>query len=318
MGRSWSTWRRAMLAVWLTLLSVAGGGLCSPALAEPSVLVLSGRDSSAYRQVAESFQAFLQDKVSGLEFVSVTLDDGETASQPQLTALEGKEFALVFALGSQATRLASERYPNVAVVSSMVFSVAELESLPNVTGVALEFPQETQLRWMRRLLPRANRVGVLFDPALNQAWVDSARRAAEQAGLELTPIAINHATELPAGLKKLDRAADVLWAIPDKTVYSGKTLKQVLLSSFRSRIPVVGLSGAWVKAGAYYALDWDYRDLGRQSGVIAEELLAGTSPAAVRPEKPKAAVYSLNLKTARHMKITIGEELVAGAVHAYE
>jgi putative ABC transport system substrate-binding protein len=171
---------------------------------------------------------------------------------------------------------------------------------------------------MRRLLPEANRIGVLFDPAQNQAWVDSARRVAEREGLELIPIAVKHATELPAALKNLDREADVLWAIPDKTVYSGKTLKQVLLSSFRSRIPVVGLSGAWVKAGAFYALDRDYRDLGQQSGAMAEKLLKGTSPAAVKPETPTVAVYSLNLKTARHMKITIGDELVAGAVNAYE
>lgn len=318
MVRFWSTWRRALLTACLMLWSFAGIGLSAPALAESSVLVLSSRDSSAYRQVAESFQAFLQDKLAGLEFVSVDLEDGSAASQPRLTALEGKEFALIFALGSQATRLAAERYPRVPVVSSMVFSVADFDSLPNVTGIALEFPQETQLQWMRRLLPEANRIGVLFDPSQNQAWVDSARRVAEREGLELIPIAIRDATELPAGLKKLDRAADVLWAIPDKTVYSGKTLKQVLLSSFRSRIPVVGLSGAWVKAGAFYALDRDYRDLGRQSGAIAKRLLAGASPAAVKPEAPKAVVYSLNLKTARHMKVTIEDNLVAGAVHAYE
>jgi putative ABC transport system substrate-binding protein len=307
-----------VLSGWLILLWVGSIALCAPALAEPSILVLSSRDSPAYRQVAESFQAFVREGIADVAFVPVSLDDGDAASQPRLAALEEKEIALVYALGSQATHLAAERYPTVPVVSSMVFSTADLESLPNVTGVALEFPQATQLQWMRRLLPRARRIAVLFDPALNQAWVDSARRAVQQEGLELIPIAVHDARELPAGLKKLDRSGDVLWAIPDKTVYSGKTLKQVLLSSFRSRIPVVGLSGAWVKAGAFYALDRDYRDLGRQSGAIAKRLLAGMSPAAVKPETPKAAVYSLNLKTARHMKVTVGDGLVAGAVHAYE
>jgi putative ABC transport system substrate-binding protein len=315
---SWPTWRRELLTAGIMLWSLAIAGLSAPALAEPSVLVLSSRDSAAYRQVAESFQAYLQDEVAGVAFVPVSLEDGEAASQPRLAALEGKEIALVYALGARATRLAAERYPTVPVVSGMVFSAADLESLPNVTGVALEFPQATQLQWMRRLLPKARRIAVLFDPARNQAWVDSARRAAQQEGLELIPIAVHDAKDLPAGLKKLDRSADALWAIPDKTVYSGKTLKQVLLSSFRSRIPVVGLSGAWVKAGALYALDRDYPDLGRQNGAIAKRLLAGTSPAAVKLETPKAAVYSLNLKTARHMKLTIEEDLVAGAVHAYE
>lgn len=307
-----------MFAAWLMLLLVACIGSSAPALAQHAVLVLSSRDNPAYRQVAASFEAFLQDEIGGLAFVSVTLDDDDAKRQQQLEALQGKKMSLVFALGYRATKLATQRFPSVPVVSSMVLSLADLQAQPNVTGVALEFPPATQLRWMRRLLPEASRIGVLFDPALNQAWVDSARRYAQKEGLALVSIPVNNVRELPAGLKQLDRSADVLWAISDKTVYSGKTLKQVLLSSFRSRIPVVGLSRAWVKAGAFYALDRDYRDLGQQSGAMAKKLLAGTSPAAVKPETPKVAVYSLNLKTARYMKISIGDELLAGAVHAYE
>jgi putative ABC transport system substrate-binding protein len=302
----------------LILLWAGGIGLCPAALAQPSVLVLSSRDNPAYRQVVESFEAFLQEEVGGLEFVSVTLDDDDAKSQQQLAALREKEIVLVFALGTQATTLAAERFPAVSVVSSMVLSRGDLESLPNVTGVALEFSPAIQLQWMRRLLPEAKRIGVLFDPALNQAWVDATQRLAKKKGLVLVPIPVNHARELPAGLKKLARTADVLWAIPDKTVYSSKTLKQVLLSSFRSRIPVVGLSGSWVKAGALYALDRDYQDVGRQTGVIAKKLLDGTSPGKVTPQTPSVVAYSLNVKTARHMKATIDEKLLAGAAKIYE
>ncbi|MCP4965327.1 MAG: hypothetical protein GY926_08825 [bacterium] len=318
MAHRYTARKRQALTAWLMLLLAGGIGPCASALAEHSVLVLSGRDNPAYRQVTASFQAFLQDEVGGLKFVSVTLDGDDATRQTQLEALQEQGVTLVFALGSRATKLATERFTTVPVVSSMVLSRAEIQALPNVTGVALEFPLATQLRWMRRLLPQANRIGVLFDPALNQVWVDAARREADKEGLVLVSIPVNNARELPAGLKKLARAADVLWAIPDKTVYSGKTLKQVLLSSFRSRIPVVGLSGAWVKAGAFYALDRDYQDLGRQNGVIAKKLLAGAAPGKVTPETPSEAVYSLNLKTARHMKTTIGDEFLTGAVKVYE
>ena len=318
MMRWFSKLRRALLGSCLILLGVGSIGLCPAALAQDSVLVLSSRDNAAYRQVAASFEAFLQQEVGGLDFVPVTLDDDDATSQQRLAEFQENEMALVFALGSQATRRAAERFPNVSVVSSMVLSRADLKSLPNVTGVALEFPLSTQLRWMRRLLPEAKRIGVLYDPAQNQAWVDSAQRLAKKQGLKLIPIPVNHARELPAALKKLDKAADVLWAIPDKTVYSNKTLKEVLLSSFRSRIPVVGLSGAWVKAGALYALDRDYQDLGRQTGVIAKKLLAGTSPGKVAPQTPSQVVYSLNAKTARHMKANIEDKLLAGAIKVYE
>ena len=64
MVRVWSTWRRARLTAGLMLWVFTGVGLSAPALAESSVLVLSSRDSPAYREVAESFQAYLQDKVT--------------------------------------------------------------------------------------------------------------------------------------------------------------------------------------------------------------------------------------------------------------
>lgn len=309
---------RTVRAILLLLLFAVGSGLCSPVLGEHIVLVLSARDRPVYRQVAAAFEAYLKEEVGGLAFVSVTLDGADSTNKKRLEETKEHEPDLVFALGSRATKLAAEYFPTRSVVASMVLSLTDLQSLPNVTGVALGFPIATQLQWMRRLLPEANRVAVLFDPAQNQVWVDAARLEAEKQGLILVPIAVKNARELPAGLKKLSRDADLLWAIPDKTVYSSKTLKQVLLSSFRSRIPVVGLSGAWVKAGAFYALERDYQDLGRQNGAIAKRLLAGASAEKVAPETPSGVVYSLNLKTARHMKVKIGDELITGAAKVYQ
>jgi putative ABC transport system substrate-binding protein len=301
----------------LLLLAITSG-LPAPALAEHSVLVLSSRDSPVYRQVTESFQATLRAEVAGLEFVSLTLKDDSPDQQEKLESFRQQGVDLVFALGSRATKLAAERFPERPVVATMVLPLSDLQALPNVTGVALEFPVADQIQWMRRLLPGAHRIGVLYDPARNQEWVDAARRAADKEGLTLVPIAVKSARELPVGLKRLARDADVLWAISDKTVFSSQTLKQVLLSSFRNKIPVVGLSRSWVKAGAFYALDRDYQDLGRQNGVIARRLLAGTSAEKIAPETPGSVVYLLNLKTARHMKREIGDQLVAGAAKVYK
>ncbi len=72
----------------------------------------------------------------------------------------------------------------------------------------------------------------------------------------------SHAT-LPQALANLPNAVDVILAIPDTTVYTQQASKALLLFSFRNRIPLIGLTEAWVKAGALYALEWDYEELGR-------------------------------------------------------
>lgn len=54
----------------------------------------------------------------------------------------------------------------------------------------------------------------------------------------------------------IDRAlsSDVLLATPDIQIYNRRTIKNVLLQSYRKRIPVIGFSASFVKAGALAAL----------------------------------------------------------------
>ena len=93
--------------------------------------------------------------------------------------------------------------------------------------------------------------------------------------------------------------------------------KNVLLFSFRNNIPYIGPSATWVKAGALYSLDWDYEDLGAQCGEMAQKVLGGTAPAAIPAVSPRRVLYTLNLFTARQMKITLSGELVRGARQTY-
>ncbi|MFO0732606.1 MAG: ABC transporter substrate binding protein [Nitrospiraceae bacterium] len=58
------------------------------------------------------------------------------------------------------------------------------------------------------------------------------------------------------------------------------TAEPILLSTFRNKIPLAGLSTSWVKAGALYALDRDYLDIGSQCGEIAGKILGEPTRAA--------------------------------------
>lgn len=96
------------------------------------------------------------------------------------------------------------------------------------------------------------------------------------------------------------------------------TAQAVLLFSFRNDIPFVGLSAARVKAGAIYALDWDYEDVGKQCGELAPKILNGARAGGIAPVSPRKLTYALNLKTARHMRAQIPDSLVRGAVQVFD
>jgi putative ABC transport system substrate-binding protein len=79
----------------------------------------------------------------------------------------------------------------------------------------------------------------------------------------------------------------------------------------------VGLSASWVKAGAMYSLEWDFEDLGRQCGEIAERMLRGNLKQGIDYAAPRKAAYALNLNTARQMKIEFPEAIVRGAKQVF-
>ncbi|UCE92883.1 MAG: hypothetical protein JSV73_08635, partial [Flavobacteriaceae bacterium] len=136
-------------------------------------------------------------------------------------------------------------------------------------------------------------------------------------GIEIVAVEVSTPKQLISGLKHINNNADVLLAIPDQTVYSGKTAKQVLLFTYRNRIPFVGLSASWVKAGALYALEVDYRDLGRQAAELVKENLAGTSPGN-SISYPEKVTYSVNNKMVDYLHLEINPDMIENASRVFE
>jgi putative ABC transport system substrate-binding protein len=110
----------------------------------------------------------------------------------------------------------------------------------------------------------------------------------------------------------------VLFGIPDKLVLSRNTAKPILLASYRNRIPLVGLSFKWVKAGALYALERDYEDIGTQCGEMAQKILQGAAVTTLPPEPPRKVIYALNRKTIENMNINMPNTLLSNAVKIFE
>jgi putative ABC transport system substrate-binding protein len=182
----------------------------------------------------------------------------------------------------------------------------------------VQFPVEDQLQWLQKFLPKVQRIGILYNPEQNSHWIKEAEQAALGKNIKIVPFEVTSAKQLKAGLKYINRNADVLLAIPDQTVYSGKTAKEVLLFSYRNRIPFVGLSTSWVKAGALYALGVDYRDLGRQAAGLAKNLFEGKSRKNTLFSHPEKTIYTLNTKTMEHLRLEIDNDLINGSAKIFE
>lgn len=285
----------------------------------PVVVVLSNSDTPPYQQLYSSFEKNLLQEYPGAEISFYLRGKDRAKHKAILKKARRKKPNVVLALGNFSIRDALKEFPDTPIVASMATDNDAFVHADNITGVLLHISPEMHFQWLNRFLPDRKQIGILYDPEKNRQWINDAGKYAGNFGLNVIPIKVNSAKDLPNALKELNRKADVLLGIPDQTVYTGKTAKMVLLYSFRSKIPFVGLSKSWVKAGALYGLEWDYGDIGRQCASIASKILNGTAAGDIPVQETTGdSIYTVNMKTAQHLKLHIDPALLDGAAYIFE
>lgn len=295
------------------LASPAGPGTRAAPRPAVRIAAIVSQDAAPYEEVLEGFTSFLQRQGVQAQIDVHALHGDGAAADAVLQRARADGAQLLFTLGSLGTQAAVHQVQDTPIVAGLVLKTEDLGHAANATGVVLEFPVEIELRWMQRLLPGQRNVGVLFNPAENQVRIDEAARAARDMGLHLHARKVETPQDLPGALDSLNKRADVLWGVADHVVLNPQTVKPILLFSLHNRIPFVGLSATWVKAGALYALDRDYADIGKQCGEMALKILQGAAPRSVPPAPPRKVLYSVNMKTARILKLDFQTGMLQGA-----
>lgn len=242
----------------------------TPLASAQRILAISSADSEPYRLA-----------VRGMAGVGASVERFEVAADVDKTiasalARSSRDTAIVTLGAAAAAAVDGAGHPNAAVpvVNCMVLGATPARAGAAIS-VPLEIPADVRAAWIRRLLPAARTVGILYDPARNEARAAESARALTHAGLAVASEAVPDPAALPVALQRMQNHVDVLHALPDPMVYTREHARALLLFSFRQQIPLVGPTEAWVKAGALFAVDWDYADLGRYCAALALRKLSG-------------------------------------------
>ena len=306
-----------------TILSTAAAALflvfslCSSAGAAEKIAVLVSTKDAPFEEALKGFQGFLDKAAVQAEYEVHKLEGSAAKAGQAVQAVKKSGARLVLTLGSLATDAAIKEIPDIPIVACMVLRSDGLKKSPNVTGVGLEFSLEVQTSWLQVLLPTAKTVGVLYNPDENKMRIEAAGRIMQNMGLKLVAQEVRSSQDVTAALEGLVKKVDVLWGLADTVAMTPQTAKNVLPFSVRNNIPLIGPSPTWVKAGALYALEWDYADVGAQAGDMAVKVLKGAPPSAIPTASPRKVFYALNLKTAQEMKVNFSDQLIRGAKHTF-
>lgn len=273
------------------------------------ILVVASSNDEPYQQAILGFKEQVSAHAT-IKFTELTLGKTQISDAKEIEQIKPD---LIYALGGDATKWASLGTSRIPIVATMVLKDDVFRKTANMTGVSLGYSLKIQFQWLKKFFPQQKTVAILFNPDENAAVVQSAKAISQQEELKLVAIPVDSPKELPYALEQLASNIEILFAIPDETVMSVNTAKEVLLTSFRNKVPLIGLSDNWVKSGAFYALSWDYKDLGHQCADLAQKLLGGASVQTIPPEHPRKVAYTINAKIAEHMNLEIPEELLKNA-----
>jgi len=230
---------------------------------------------------------------------------------------------LLLTIGSSATRFAQENFSHVPTVFAAVmypvlsgFVKSTARPGGNITGASLDIPTGIQFRYFKKIVPGLKRIGVLYTDS-TASLIPSAEAEANRLNMKSIPIKVDNARELPQALDSLAAVVDGVWSLADPNLFNPQSTKYILLNTLRNGIPFMGFSRNVVESGALFALDFDYKAVGRQAGEIANRVINGEKPQNISVTSADVIWFHFNEKTAKHIAVTIPKELVDVAKEVY-
>lgn len=159
---------------------------------------------------------------------------------------------LVVTVGVKAAeRVALERSaPMLAVMVPFGLDLSRARNKP-LSALYFEQPWHRQVHFIRTAFPERRRIGVLHSVDAQQ---EPLRTELKQHGGTLVSRPLRSKESLFSDLDDLLSESEVLLATRDSAVYNSHTIRNILLSSYRRGIPLVGFSSSYVKAGALCAI----------------------------------------------------------------
>jgi len=285
------------MAVFAGLIVLAGVLPVHSCAATIKVTLVLSEQGGAYQE----FKNALESRLSGKDISVGVIEADKPLPDSDLVIAAGMKASLIVAQAKPSAML-TVLVPKEGVVKLMHDFPALVKSGPNVfSAIYLDQPLKRQLDLIMAVLPQTRSVGILYSAPPKE--LNTLRSLAATRKLELNERSSTTFATLHASLQSLLLSSDVLLALPDSEIYNTMTIRNILLATYRNKVPLIGFSAAYVKAGALCAVFSTPEQLAEQSlNIILEFIVTGTLPA---PQYAKEFEVSVNEQVARSLELNI-------------
>ena len=247
--------------------------------------------------------------------------DGKGDRLPALAAeLVRLNVEVIVTQGSTSTRVAykaTRAIPIVMTVSADPIAEGMIASLArpggNVTGLTTLAPELSgkRLELLREAVPKASRVGFLFNPGnisstLRRKEIEA---AGQSLGLKLQPLEIRAPEDFEKAFKSAKgEGAHAIMIFREAVITTHRD--RIINLAAENMVPAMYELGDFVEAGGLMSYSpnetWNFR----RAAAYVDKILKGAKPADLPVEQPKKFEFIINLKTAKQIGLTIPQSVL--------
>jgi putative ABC transport system substrate-binding protein len=225
----------------------------------------------------------------------------------------------------EAARRATSTIPIVMVAVGDAVGAGFVASMArpggNITGIgALSVDLSgKRLELLKQILPRASRVGVLWNPA-NPAGILGFREtesAARRLGITLQSLPVRGREEIaPAFAAMVQERVEGFVLVTDPLTWA--TRQEVVQLATKNRLPAVYELREYVDAGGLASYGPSLVELSRRTAFYVDKILKGVKPGDLPVEQPTQLELVLSVKAAQAIAITIPQTVSVRADHVIQ
>src|SRR6516162_5163939 len=175
------------------------------------------------------------------------------------------------------------------------------------------------LELLREIAPGVTQVAVLGDPSMaaGPAQFAAVQAVAPSLGVELRPVDVRDGNEI-------ERAITTFAQNPNSgLIVTGSPLASshrdlIIMLAARHRLPAVYFAQYWAAAGGLISYGSDFVDQFRRAAGYVDRILKGEKPADMPVQAPTKYELVINLKTAKALRLTVPQSLLARADEVIE
>lgn len=224
---------------------------------------------------------------------------------------------LIFAIATPAAQAVANLTKDIPILVSAVTdpktaNLVESNERPgtNVSGTSDLTPVAAQISLLKRILPDAKKVGLMYcsSEANSIFQIDLAKAACAAEGLEYVEASVSASNEIQQVTQGLVGKVDALYVPTDNMLAAG--MANVAMVANQAKLPVICGEEGMVKSGGLATYGINYYELGKQTAKQAVAILRdGANPAEMPIEYLEKCDLAVNHETEAAIGVKVPVEM---------